>query len=134
MTTIFIKCFFFCGGVSRKTCNFTEFSLPNTPTNVPILKHLPENAASLDMGAFAASSQTIFSSPLDSPLHGSCLTPSQLLTPVNSPRTTRWEWEWGKIVNCRIEWTSSYFRQLSSGDGNGTAPLSPLLNIHKSLL
>lgn len=86
--------------------------LPNTPTNVPILRHLPANAASLDVGAFAGSRQTIFSSsPRDSPLHGSCLTPSQLLTPVNSPLTSR---------------------QLSSGNGNGTTvPLSPLLNIHK---
>ena len=68
---------------------FRDVRLPHTPTNVPILKHLPANAASLDVGAFAASSQTLFSSPMDSPLHGSCLTPSQLLTPLSSPLTAR---------------------------------------------
>ena len=67
--------------------------LPETPSNVPILKHLPPNASSLDVGAFACGSQTLFDGPLDgldqggvdSPHHGSCLTPSQLYTPTCSP-------------------------------------------------
>jgi len=68
----------------------TFSKLPQTPSNVPILQHLPPNASSLDVGAFACGSQTLFDGPLDgleSPLHGSCLTPSQLFTPAASPLT-----------------------------------------------
>jgi len=99
----------------------TFAKLPETPSNVPILKHLPPNASTLDVGAFACGSQTLFDGPLDgldhggvdSPLHGSCLTPSQLYTPTCSPHPQ--------------------IRQVSSsGECNGSAPLSPLLGIHKS--
>ena len=66
------------------THNISYFRLPHTPTNVPILRNLPPNASSLDVCAFVGS-QSLFDSPLDSPLHGSCLTPGQLMTPVCSP-------------------------------------------------
>ena len=47
---------------------------------------------SKDVGAFADSNTTLFDEDpgdildsVDSPAHGSCLTPSQLYTPANSP-------------------------------------------------
>jgi len=64
--------------------NFSK--LPHTPTNVPMLKHLPSNAASLSVCAFVGS-QTLLDSPSESPLHGSSLTPTQLATPECSPCT-----------------------------------------------
>jgi len=64
--------------------NFSK--LPLTPTNVPILRQLPPNASSLEVCAFVGS-QTFLDSPIDSPLHGSCLTPGRLMTPACSPFT-----------------------------------------------
>jgi len=62
-----------------------EFSkIPQTPSNIPILKKLPPNASSLSVGAFLGS-QSLFDTPLDSPLHGASLTPGQLMTPASSP-------------------------------------------------
>lgn len=79
--------------------------LPRTPTNVPILKHLPSNASSLTVCAFVGS-QTLIDSPVDSPLHGSSLTPGQLMTPACSPFTQ--------------------IRQMHKLDKNQTFPPSPL--------
>lgn len=81
--------------------------LPNTPTNVPLLKQLPSNATSLKVDAFVGS-QTLFDSPIDSPLHGSCLTPGQLMTPACSPFTQ--------------------IRQKNNGDRNQSFPTSPLVS------
>ena len=53
-------------------------------TNVPTLKHLPPNAPSMTVGTYVGS-QTLIDSPVDSPLHGSSLTPGQLMTPACSP-------------------------------------------------
>ena len=68
--------------------------LSDAPTSAPILRHLPPHASSLDVGAFAECGGPglvgLFDSDLDSvtdsPLHGSCLTPSQLYTPTASPQ------------------------------------------------
>ena len=54
----------------------------NSP--LPILRRLPLNAASLQFGSFICS-DSLSSSPTASPLHGSCLTTSQLCTPIGSP-------------------------------------------------
>ena len=67
--------------------------LSDNPSPALILRHLPPHASSLDVGAFAECSTGqggMFDSDLgsctDSPLHGSCLTPSQLYTPTASPQ------------------------------------------------
>ena len=64
--------------------------LSDAQSSVPILRHLPPHASSLDVGAFAECPSGLFDSDLesctDSPLHGSCLTPSQLYTPTASPQ------------------------------------------------
>jgi len=80
-----------------------EFS--KLSTNVPILQHLPPNASSLSVGAFLGS-QTLMDSPLESPLHGSSLTPGQLITPACSPCT--------------------HIRQMQKIDKKQTFPPSPL--------
>ena len=72
-------------------CHVVSCRLPDTPSHVPILKHLPPNSAALDVGAFAVDCQTVLESVEASPLHGSCLTPSQLVTPLHSPHTGRWQ-------------------------------------------
>ena len=68
--------------------------LPEDACSVPILRMLPSNSTTLDMGAFLTStSPTLFDSLdhqlQDSPHHGSCLTPSQLFTPASSPQPRR---------------------------------------------
>jgi len=62
--------------------NFSK--LPETPNNIPLLKHLPSNASSLSVCAFVGS-QSLLDSSADSPLHGSSLTPTKLCTPASSP-------------------------------------------------
>ena len=63
--------------------------VPDTPSAVHMLRHLPPHASALDVGAFAdcGPGQGWLESCTDSPLHGSCLTPSQLYTPTGSPHT-----------------------------------------------
>jgi len=62
--------------------SFTQIALRNSPQ--PILRRLPPNAASLQIGSFL-NSDSLSSTPTASPLHGSCLTTSQLCTPIGSP-------------------------------------------------
>jgi len=62
--------------------SFTQIAQRNSP--LPILRRLPLNAASLQFGSFICS-DSLSSSPTSSPLHGSCLTTSQLCTPIGSP-------------------------------------------------
>lgn len=52
-----------------------------------MLRHLPPHAASLDVAAFASSSCSPLAEAGCSPQHGSCLTPSQLVTPASSPHS-----------------------------------------------
>ena len=49
-----------------------------------MLRKLPASVVGLEFGALAGS-PGIYDSPYGSPLHGSSLTPSQLMTPVGSP-------------------------------------------------
>jgi len=76
--------------------NFSK--LVQTQINIPLLKHLPSNAASLSVCAFVGS-QTLLDSPADSPLHGSSLTPTKLSTPTCSPsQQARHRLEKNKII------------------------------------
>ena len=80
---------------SFKMLNLFLPRLPEDACSVPILRMLPSNSTTLDMGAFLTStSPTLFDSLdhhqlQDSPHHGSCLTPSQLFTPASSPQPRR---------------------------------------------
>ena len=52
-----------------------------------MLRKLPASVVGLEFGALAGSPGS-YDSPYGSPLHGSNLTPSQLITPVGSPMHT----------------------------------------------
>ena len=62
-------------------------SVPRLTATPAMLRHLPPHAASLDVAAFASSSCSPLAEAGSSPQHGSCLTPSQLVTPATSPHT-----------------------------------------------
>ena len=68
----------------RVTCHV---SLPRLTATPAMLRHLPPHAASLDVAAFASSSCSPLAEAGCSPQHGSCLTPSQLVTPASSPHS-----------------------------------------------
>lgn len=141
--------------------------MSDAPGSASILRHLPPHASSLDVGAFAECGPGpvgLFDSDLDSvtdsPLHGSCLTPSQLYTPTASPQIQirkssnighdrdlifksddyfiglygqfeRVQQLEGDQSGLYWNYLIPHVRRLSvAGDNNGSIPFSPLLGNH----
>ena len=70
-----------------------------------MLRKLPASVVGLEFGALAGSPGS-YDSPYGSPLHGSNLTSSQLITPVGSPMHTALG-EYAFYCNCKVKLTES---------------------------